>query len=162
MLAGQVDLGAITGPPPPGHDLGLVPMGERRMMVVMAPHHPLARRGTIHFREIHEQPLAQLISGHAIRHATDAMMREFGVRPTVVHEASTQRTLIELVRLSDAVAFAEVDVIQGLPEGTIAAVEVEPAVTWPVYLIYRRDLSHPAAFDAFLAWPARDGAPGQA
>lgn len=154
-LAGQVDLGAITGEPPPGYDLGMVPMGERRMVLVVASHHPLAGRETVHFRELHGEPMVQLISAHSIRRAMDALLNEFGVRPSVTHEVSTQRALIELVRLSDAVGFAELDVIDRMPAGSLATIEIEPPVSWPVNLIYRRDRAHSAAFDAFLEWLAR-------
>ena len=160
LVAGQVDIGVITGPAPAGYELETVSMGERRMMMVVAPHNRLAARERAHFSEIHGEPFVQLISPHAIRHATDAMLAEFGVRPSVTHGASTQRTLIELVRASDAIGFAEIDVIERTPPGSIVAIECDPPIAWPINMIYRRDRARPAAMDAFLEWFGRRGPDG--
>lgn len=164
IITGEVDFGAVIGPPPPGIDLATLPIGRRTMGLAVAPGHRLAGRASVHFRELEGLPFVLTVRSHNSSVAVEAMMREFRVQPSIVHEAGTQRTAAELVRNSDAVGFLDDEIIATLPRGSVAAIALEPEVAWPINLLYRRDRKPSPVFAAFLGWlegrgRVRDGGP---
>lgn len=152
IITGEVDFGAVIGPAPPGIDLVTLPIGRRTMGVAVAPDHALAARGRVHFRELDGLPFVLTVRSHNSSVAVEAMMSEFRVQPSMIHEAGTQRTAAELVRHSDAVAFLDYEIITTLPSDSIAALALEPEVSWPINLLYRRDRKPSPVFAALLKW----------
>jgi DNA-binding transcriptional LysR family regulator len=121
IVTGEVDFGAVIGPAPPGIDLATLPIGRRTMGVAVAPDHPLATRRRVHFRDLDGLPFVLTVRSHNSSVAVEAMMSEFRVQPSIIHEAGTQRTAAELVRNSDAVGFLDYEIITTLPAGSVSA-----------------------------------------
>lgn len=152
ILTGEVDLGAIIGTPPQGFDLEVRVIGERRMKIAVPSDHRLANRERIHFRELHRETFVMIAQPHNIRLAVEAMMNDFGVRPSVTHEVSTQRTVVELARRTGAIGFADDEVIDSVSRSDVMAIELDPPTRWNIHLIYRRDRKHSPVFETFLEW----------
>jgi DNA-binding transcriptional LysR family regulator len=152
ILTGEVDLGAVIGPAPPGIDLATIPVGRRTMAIAVAPGHELAARRRVHFRELDGRAFVLTVRSHNSSAAVEAMMSEFRVQPSIVHEAGTQRTAAELVRNSDAIGFLDREIIATLPPGSVATVDLDPPVGWPINLLYRRDRKPSPVFAALLRW----------
>lgn len=152
ILTGEVDLGAIIGTPPQGFDLEVRVIGERRMKIAVPSDHRLANRERIHFRELHHETFVLIAQPHNIRLAVEAMMNDFGVRPSITHEVSTQRTVVELARRTGAIGFADDEVIDSVSRSDVMAIELDPPTRWNINLIYRRDRKHSPVFETFLEW----------
>ncbi|MES1975070.1 MAG: LysR family transcriptional regulator [Pseudomonadota bacterium] len=159
ILTGEVDLGAIIGSPPQGFDLAVRVIGQRRMKLAVPSDHRLANRERVHFRELHDEAFVLIVQPHNIRLAVDTMMNDFGVRPSVIHEVSTQRTAVEMARRSGAIGFADDEIIESSAGGEVQAIELDPPTAWNINLIYRRDRKHSQVFEAFLTW-LRETMPG--
>lgn len=152
ILTGAVDMGAVIGAPPQGFDLAVRVIGERRMKIAVPADHRLANRERVHFRELHGETFVMTVQRHNIRQAVETMMSDFGVRPLILHEVSTQRTAVELARRLGAIGFADDEVIDSFSRGDVTAVELTPPTEWSINLIYRRDRKHTQVFETFLAW----------
>jgi DNA-binding transcriptional LysR family regulator len=151
---GGSDIGMIIGPPPVGADVQLLRFGESRLTLAVPETHRLANRASVPFSELHGERFIQLSRPSHIRLATDAMMADSGIRPSLVHEVSIQRTLIELVRHGQGVGLADLDMILSAA-GDIVPIPVEPSVSWPINLIYNDSRTHSSMRDLFLAWLSR-------
>jgi DNA-binding transcriptional LysR family regulator len=158
ILSGEVDMGAIIGQPPLGMDMEVIPLATRRLMAAVGPRHRLAGREWVHFTELDGEAFVFTERLHIIRTAVDRMMVELGVRPRMTHEASPQRAVAELVRHSGAVGFVETEIVESQPAGALVGLRLEPAVSWTINLIYRRDRERSVVFEAFLNWLKRRGA----
>lgn len=152
ILTGDVDMGAIIGAPPQGFDLEVRVIGQRRMKLAVPSDHRLANRERVHFRELHDEAFVLIVQPHNIRLAVDTMMNDFGVRPSVIHEVSTQRTVVELARRSGAIGFADDEIIASVTNGAVKAVELDPPTAWNINLIHRRDRKYSQVFTAFRNW----------
>jgi DNA-binding transcriptional LysR family regulator len=155
---GQSDIGMIIGPPPIGTDLQLLPYGESRLTLVVPEGHRFAGRAAIDVAELHGERFIQLTRPNHIRIATDAMLSNAGARPALVHEVSTQRTLVELVRHGLGLGLADLEMIQSV--AGVVPVPVTPSAAWPINLIHNGSRTHSAMLDRFLAWFARRPAAG--
>ncbi|MCW3838131.1 LysR family transcriptional regulator [Sphingomonas canadensis] len=152
ILTGEVDLGAIIGAPPQGFDLAARVIGERRMKIAVPADHRLANRDRIHFRELHGEQFVMMVQPHNIRLAVETMMNDFGVRPSIAHEVSTQRTVVELARRTGAIGFADDEVIDSVSRSDVMAIELDPPTRWNINLIYRRDRKQSPVCETFLQW----------
>lgn len=152
ILTGEVDLGAIIGAPPQGFDLAARVIGERRMKVAVPAEHRLANRDRIHFRELHGEAFVLMVQPHNIRLAVETMMNDFGVRPSIAHEVSTQRTVVEFARRTGAIGFADDEVIDSVSRRDVMAIELDPPTRWNINLIHRRDRKQSPVFETFLGW----------
>lgn len=148
---GGSDIGMIIGPRPIGTNLNLLAFGESRLALAVPRHHRLADRSAVDFTELHKESFVQLTQPNHIRLATDAMLAQVGARPALVHEVATQRTLVELVRRGDMVGLADLEMIQSCG-GEVVPVPIEPAVSWPINLIYNGNRTHSTMLGTFLAW----------
>jgi len=152
VALGEVDIGAIIGAPPVSSGLVALPIGRRHMTLTVAPHHRLANRQSVHIRELDGEAFVMIVRPHNIRLAIEAMIADCGVRPSRVHEATTQRSVAELGRHSDAVGFVDTEVVESLKPGSLVAVGLEPAYSWTINLIHRRVSGRSPVLTAFLAW----------
>ena len=155
ILTGEVDCGAIIGTPPQGFDLEVRVIGERRMKIAVPSDHRLANRERIHFRDLHGETFVLISQPHNIRMAVEAMMNDFGVRPSITHEVSTQRTVVELARRTGAIGFADDEVIDSVSRSDVMAIELDPPTRWNINLVYRRDRKHSPVCETFLEWLGR-------
>ncbi len=154
VALGNVDLGAVIGIPPAEDELHAIPIGSRQLTAVVAPHHRLANRDRLHFSELVGESLVVMARPHNIHLAIEQMMRDFGIRPPVLHQASTQRSVVELVRRCDAVGFVDREIAVGVPSGTIKCLDLDPPTFWTINLIYRRTEQQSAVLKGFLRWLA--------
>ena len=152
ILTGEVDMGAIIGSPPQGFDLEARVIGQRRMKLAVPNDHRFANRERLHFRELHDEAFVLMVQPHNIRLAVDMMMNDFGVRPSVMHEMSTQRTVVEMARRCGAIGFADDEIIESAADGEVKAIELDPPTEWNINLIHRRDRKFSQVFTAFLNW----------
>lgn len=154
VALGEVDLGAVVGVPPTDDDLHAIPIGSRQLSAVVAPHHRLANRDRLHFRELAGESFVVMARPHNIHLAVEQLMRDFGIRPPVLHQASTQRSVVELVRRCDAVGFVDRELGVAVPDGTITCLDLDPPTVWTVNLIHRRAEQQSAVLKGFLRWLA--------
>ena len=157
VLSDAVDIGAITGPPPIGAPVDVIQIASRSLAIGVSPRHRLANHRVVHFRDLDGETFVQLVAPHAIRAAVEILMINFGVRPKIVHEASTQRAVAKIVMHGDGVGFIEEDVVEGFGKGSIIAVPLEPATVWTINLVYRRDRTPTLVTQGFLEWLRRQG-----
>jgi DNA-binding transcriptional LysR family regulator len=93
---GQLDL-AVLGlgrGSPPGLDVHVIT--SERLVVAVAPEHPLARRATVTLSGLVRYPLICLPRGTAIRSSVEAACAGAGLTPDIRFEAADPRVLAEL------------------------------------------------------------------
>ena len=95
LLTGKLDVVVMTSPPP-NKNLYLSPLGEDELLLVMSPHHPLAKR-----RRIMPQDLAQetLLIYPPREESTliNKVLRPAGIEPFRVMEVPLTEAIMELV-----------------------------------------------------------------
>lgn len=147
---GGSDIGMIIGPQPIGTDLQLLPFGESRLALAVPRDHWLANRASVDFSELHGERFVQLVRPNHIRTATEAMMANRGVKPSLVHEVSIQRTLLALVAQGAGVGLADLAMIQSSDD--VVPVALDESMSWPISLIYNGERAHLTMLGTFLAW----------
>ncbi|MDV3458344.1 LysR family transcriptional regulator [Sphingomonas sp. HF-S4] len=157
---GGSDVGVIVGPPMMGTGLHILPIGESRLALAVPAGHRLAGHALVDFADLHGECFIQLTRPNHIRVTTDAMLARCGAKPALVHEVSTQRTLVELVRHGIGIGLADIGMIHNCAGGVVP-VAIDPAAAWPIHLIYNGSRTHSTMLDSFLAWFAeRTPGPG--
>ncbi len=96
LLQGTLDLGIAYRPGVPG-PLQFEPLYNEEMVLVVARHHPLARRKRVRMVELHHLPMALLPASFATRQMLDECFRSCGAEPQVVAELNTLAPMMGLV-----------------------------------------------------------------
>jgi DNA-binding transcriptional LysR family regulator len=108
--SGQADLGLVSYPRST-KTLEAEPWREERFVVVCAPGHSLAKRGSVRLDDLDHLPLVGFDPDLVIRHELDRVLAAHGVEPHVVLEFDNIETIKRAVEIDAGVAL--------LPEPTV-------------------------------------------
>ncbi|MBV6659712.1 LysR family transcriptional regulator [Pseudomonas yamanorum] len=142
LESGALDLG-IAYRPVQGHNLWFEPLYNEELVLVVAEHHPLAKRRKVRMIELHNLRMALLPAAFSTRQQLDECFRAAGVVPLVIAEMNTIMPMIELVRQTDLagiVGETAVSAAQGL---CIVALENPTPVRTPGLLWKRNGTDDP-------------------
>src|SRR5579875_482221 len=149
VAAGERDVALVVLPA--AHDqVATTPLFEDRLVLAVAPGHPLAARPRVRVEDLDGLPLVMFRRGYDLRTATLAACRAAGVSPKLVSQGGEMDGVLALV--AAGLGAAVVPEIAVPPVGTLVALPFdEPGLSRTVALARRRHrpLSRPAA--AFVA-----------
>jgi LysR family transcriptional regulator, cyn operon transcriptional activator len=97
LIAGQLDVG-IAFHPTQREEIETEPLFEERMLLVVGPGHPLARRKTVAMKALAAVPLALLTRSFATRRLIDDAFREARVLPSIRVEMESVESLLAACR----------------------------------------------------------------
>ena len=104
VLDERLELGIVTLPAR-SSELNVRPMGDDRIVVVAAKHHPLARRRQVTAQSLAGQDYIGFEGGSAIRQIIDGTLRELGVEMNVVMELRSIPAMLRMVETTGSLAF---------------------------------------------------------
>jgi len=123
-----------------------------RLVAVVAPDHPFARRRSLPVRALAGQPLIVREAGSSPRRLVDEMLAAHGVTPNVVMESASIAAIKRFVEDGLGVAILSRQVVsKELQEGTLRRILLSDAeITYRFYLIRQRDRWVSRALHAFV------------
>lgn len=103
-----------------------VPFRTERVILVAAPTHPFAARGSVLFEELEGLPIITREEGSGVQALTRACFDERGMTPDVLVETGNVEFIKEMVEGGEALSFlVESAVAEDLAQGRLAAVRIE-------------------------------------
>jgi LysR family transcriptional regulator, low CO2-responsive transcriptional regulator len=133
-------------------EIHFIPFSQEEMTVIVAPDHPLARKGEIDFEELAEEPFIMKDKGSGTRRLVDGMFARCGCTPNILMEVSNAEFIKQLVHRGDGISFLVREAVaEDLATGELAAVPLSGETVYlDVSIAYLKDqhLSPPAK--AFL------------
>lgn len=139
VMSGQADIG-IMSYPPSDRALTVVPLRVEPMAVVCHPNHRFARRRMLMPEDLNGVPYVAFDRALPIRKAIDRVLRQHGVRPTIVMQFDNIETIKQAIIIDAGVSILPRHTVQkeaGIR--TLAAVGLGvPDLARPVGIIHRR------------------------
>ncbi len=117
---GRLELGLVTLPVRRA-GLHIVPLVNDRIVLVAAPHNPLARAGKVTVTSLDGRNFVGFEGGSAIRQIVDTSLREAGISINVVMELRSIPAILRMVATTDSLAFVsqlgvvEQDLVRAIP-----------------------------------------------
>jgi DNA-binding transcriptional LysR family regulator len=152
LRSDRLDLAfALVDPDEAGDGITGERLFEEELAVIVAEHHPLARRRSVSFTALDGEPLVGFLGGSAVRQRLDAELARAGSASGPALETNNINTLRALV--SHGLGVSLVPRSFALGEGPpVAVLRVAPKpLRVPVSILYRADRTRPPAAEAFLA-----------
>jgi DNA-binding transcriptional LysR family regulator len=150
LAADRIDLAfAITEPDEAGEGFTGEVLFREELALVVAPDHPLARRKTLRFEALADEPLVSFLPGSALRQRFDEELAGAGVTASAMFESNLISTIRALVASGFGVALIprSFALLEGPP---VAVLRVAPRpLRAPVSLLKRSGRELPPAAQAF-------------
>jgi aminoethylphosphonate catabolism LysR family transcriptional regulator len=96
LLERRTDLAILPGIDRHPH-IHTMPLWRHTAVVIVANDHPWARRGSVGFGELHDQPMVSREEGSNTRRVTHKAMATAGIRPRIVLELGSREAVCEAV-----------------------------------------------------------------
>ncbi len=164
----QADLGIVSYPERL-REVGVIPLRDEAMALVVAPTHPLAGRGTLHPRELAGVSLVNFDDSLPAGRRIKRYLREHQAAVRISSTFDNIDTIKSAVAVTEHAAILPRRLVEReVKAGALAAVALSPGLSRPVGVIYHRrhggrDMSPAvrAFLDGLLKWAAPDqsGAP---
>jgi LysR family transcriptional activator of glutamate synthase operon len=133
------------------HGLALHQLVSEELVVLLPPHHRLARRRRLRMAELQDQEFISYRPGARLRELLFAAGRQAGFEPQVKLESNDSRRVRRLVARGMGVAILpRSDAVSPGAEVVVAAL-TEPALARDITLAWRKERRHPPAVAEFLA-----------
>lgn len=149
LLRGELDLG-IAFSPTEHEEIETEPLFDERMLLVVRPLHPLARRRSLTMKALAGVPLALLPRTFATRRLIDISLRQADVTPTVRVEMDSVDALMGVCRYSDLASIVPERAARQAPDLHAIAL-TEPQIVRHAGILWRRGASRSPAARAFAA-----------
>jgi DNA-binding transcriptional LysR family regulator len=151
VLTDQADLGFISYPEN-RRDLTVIPWREEQMTVAVYPSHPLARRRTVHPRDLDGQDFISFDEEVVIRRELDRFFREHEVAISIVMQFDNIQSIKEAVVLGSGISILPERAIQTeLEHGRLVSVPLDaPELIRPTGIIHRKKKKLTRAAREFL------------
>jgi len=149
LLRGELDLG-IAFHPTEHAEIETEPLFDERLLLVVRPAQPLAKRRTLAMKELAGVPLALLSRSFATRRLIDASLRQAGVAPTVRVEMESVEALLGVCRFGDLASIVPQRAAQQAPDLHAIAL-TEPQMVRHAGILWRRGASRSPAAREFAA-----------
>jgi DNA-binding transcriptional LysR family regulator len=151
VLADHADLGFISYPEN-RRDLTVIPWREEEMTVAVYPSHPLARRRTVHPRDLDGQDFISFDEEVVIRRELDRFFREHEVAISIVMQFDNIQSIKEAVVLGSGISILPERAIQTeLEHGRLVSIPLHtPELIRPTGIIHRKKKKLTRAAREFL------------
>jgi DNA-binding transcriptional LysR family regulator len=153
VSADQADLGLISYPAAT-KKLKVIDWRVERMVLVVHPSHPLARKRTVEVEDLAGLEFVSFDPGLSIRKAMDRFFRERGLHRTVVLEFDNIQMIKEALTIGSGVSLLpERTVRQEVTEGRLVTRVIDaPELVRPVGIVCRRGKTFSPTASAFLQY----------
>jgi LysR family cyn operon transcriptional activator len=149
LRSGELDLG-IAFHPTTHAEIETEPLFDERLLLVVAPSHPLATRRSLALKALAGVPLALLPRSFATRRLVDARLHEAGVDATVRIEMASVESLLVVCRHGDVASVVPERAARLAPDLHAIALTT-PQVVRHAGMLWRRGASRSAAAREFAA-----------
>jgi LysR family cyn operon transcriptional activator len=149
LRSGELDLG-IAFHPTAHAEIETEALFDERMLLVVAPSHPLAKRRTLALEALAGVSLALLPRSFATRRLVDASLHEAGVEATVRIEMASVESLLVVCRHGDVASIVPERAARLAPDLRAIALTA-PEVVRHAGILWRRGGSRSAAAREFAA-----------
>lgn len=121
-------------------------------VLVASPEHKFSQRKSISLRELNGEPVILREKGSGSRTAILRKFQEYGIRPSVIIEASSLDFIVGYVKQNKAVSFMfEPDIRDELDKGTLRVIPIEEGkIIFFTDIIYQSEKSLSPPAQAFL------------
>lgn len=103
-----------------------IPFSEEEMLVVVAPDHPLTKKGAILFEELADEPFIMKDKGSGTRKLVDRLFARASCTPNILMEVSNSEFIKQLVQRGDGVSFLVHEAVAAeIAAGDLAAVPLK-------------------------------------
>ncbi len=156
----RVDL-AIMGQRPEGAEFEAAAFAQHPVVIVAAPHHPLARVRALPLSALAGEPFIAREPGSLTRVVMDETLRRARLKPAIAIETASNETIKQAVAAGFGVAFMSAHAIGLEVEAKRLAVldvaELPARRQW--FAVHRRGKQLPAVARAFVAFLQKEGEP---
>lgn len=152
-LKGNVDLGIVAyATKRPG--LVVTPYRQDRLVLVVPPNHPLAKRKRASLRRLKEELFVGFERDIPTRKETDRLLRRYDVDPTYVMELDNIETIKRVVEIGRAIAILpEPAVASEVANRTLASVQISDETSLrPLGILYRQGKHFSPATERFVEY----------
>jgi len=152
VLSGRIDLG-IVAYPNRRPQISVIPFREDRLVLVCAPHHPLARRQSLALSELDGEAFVGFERDIPTRRALDRILKRKNVTVRYVMELDNVDTIKRVVEIGAGVAIIpEPSVKQEVRNRTLRIVQIsDETLLRPLAIVYRQGKHFSPAVDHFIA-----------
>jgi DNA-binding transcriptional LysR family regulator len=152
VLSGRIDLG-IVAYPNRRPQISVIPFREDRLVLVCAPHHPLARRQSLALSELDGEAFVGFERDIPTRRALDRILKRKNVTVRYVMELDNVDTIKRVVEIGAGVAIIpEPSVKQEVRNRTLRVVQIsDETLLRPLAIVHRQGKHFSPAVDHFIA-----------
>jgi len=151
VLAFQCDIG-LVGKALSHDNIVATPLWEEELVIIVGPAHPFARRKTIPFGDLKDEPMIVSELGSGTREISDDLFRQKGAKPGIVMELGENEAVKTAVAGGLGVSILSATVVRREMEaGSIRAVRLEgERIARKFYLIHHKDKYWSRIIQAFV------------
>jgi len=143
---------AALDPHEVGPDTECVPLFREELVLIVAPQHRLAQRGTVPLKELQDEPLISPHRGPALRRTIDRALEQARVRPRIAFESNDLNIHRQLASRGLGVSILPRSYLDR-PGEDVAILSIGPEpLTRPLSLLWRATRSRSPAAEAFLTF----------
>ncbi len=149
-LTERTDLG-IVAYPAEAPNIGVIPLGSDRLVMIAAPDHPLATRSEVGFADLQGSPFVAFEKDIPTRIAIDREVADAGASLDVLMELDNIETIKRSVEVGLGISVVpKATVVEEIRIGTLVAVPLNPIVERPIGVIYKRSRPFTDAMRRFV------------
>ena len=151
VLADQADLGLVSYPES-NKEMTAIPWRKERMMVAVAPSHPLAAKAVLSLADLAHRDFVAFDDDLRVGREVKRFLRDSGAQVNLVMHFDNIQTMKEAVALGSSVSLLPVRVLRkDIEEGRLVAIPLEGcALERPLGIIHRRRKKFNRATQVFL------------
>jgi len=151
VLADQADLGLVSYPES-NKEMTAIPWRQERMMVAVAPSHPLAAKAVLSLADLAHRDFVAFDDDLRVGREVRRFLRDSGAQVNLVMHFDNIQTMKEAVELGSSVSLLPVRVLRkDIEEGRLVAIPLEGcALERPLGIIHRRRKKFNRATQVFL------------
>ncbi len=151
VLSNSVDLGFVAFQEPI-NEIEFVPFKNDRLVLVVSPSHPLAKKSEIEFKELEATKYISFDKDIPTRKATDELFKKEGLDITPVMEFDNTETVKRAVEIDAGVSLLpESTVIREVSQGQLVKIGIkDQEITRPLFIIHRKGRSLSPAKRRFI------------
>lgn len=150
ILRNELDVG-VVGWEVSAHNLTVQPFFDDELVLVAAPSHPIAGRGTISAKGLLDHRVILRERGSGTREATDQALREAGLVLSPTMELGSSEAVKEIVAAGLGVSILSRLAVAGdVAAGRLVIVPLDLTIRRPLRIVYHTDKRIGQALKAFL------------
>jgi DNA-binding transcriptional LysR family regulator len=151
VVTDQADLGIVSYPES-NKEITAIPWREERMMVAVAPSHPLAAKKVLSLADLTQQDFVAFDDDLRVGREVKRYLRESGAQVKVSMHFDNIQTMKEAIALGSSVSILPVRVLRNdIEQGRLVAIPIEGCtLVRPLGIIHRRRKKFNRATQSFL------------